>query len=147
MPGRAGRYAMRAAILGGLLMSGVLPACAATLTVDVEGKMASSGPVRMVLYDGPNGFRHEDSAIAVLSAKPDGNRASATFENLKPGRYAVIVYQDENGNRKLDLFMGMFPEESWGLSQDPVVMGPPSFDASAFDVAQGPNKVDIHLKD
>ena len=130
-----------------LLMAGVVPSWAATLTVDVHGKMKPDGAIRIALYDKADGFRHEASAVAVLSAKPDGGHASAVFDNLKPGRYAVIAYQDENGNRKLDLFMGMFPEESWGLSQDPTVMGPPSFDASAFNVADGSQTIGIRLRD
>ena len=38
--------------------------------------------------------------------------------NLKPGRYAVAVYHDENSNRKLDRAFTGIPTEEYGFSND-----------------------------
>ena len=51
-----------------------------------------------------------------------------------PGRYALMAYHDENANGKLDLRLGMFPIEGYGLSRNPKVMGPPAFEDSAFEL-------------
>ena len=67
------------------------------------------------------------------------------FHNMPAGRYAVLAYHDENGNGKLDMIMGMFPDEGWGLSNDPTVIGPPRFEASAFDVAEPETGVIVPL--
>ena len=67
------------------------------------------------------------------------------FGDTAPGRYAVIAYHDKNDNKKLDLILGMFPNEGWGLSNDPKVIGPPSFAASAFELAEPSSSLTVHL--
>lgn len=57
------------------------------------------------------------------------------FRNVAPGRYAIALLHDENGNGKIDKAL-MIPTEGFGFSRDaPVRMGPPPFSAAAFDVA------------
>lgn len=72
----------------------------------------------------------------MLSAPAQKAVVSVRFDGVPPGRYAVMAYHDANDNKKLDLRFGMFPKEGWGLSNNPKVMGPPSFDASAFVVTE-----------
>ncbi|TWB34546.1 DUF2141 domain-containing protein [Nitrospirillum pindoramense] len=125
-----------AAFLGALFVHAA--AAAGDLTVTVEGIEPGPGAVRVVLYDKADGFRHEDKAAAVQSVPATQASVTAAFLNLPPGQYAVIAYHDANGNGKLDLTLGMFPSEGWGLSLDPTVLGPPRFGASAFDVGADP---------
>ncbi|OIQ95092.1 hypothetical protein GALL_228970 [mine drainage metagenome] len=124
----------RAALMGLLLLAplGLRPALAADLSVAVTGVRGTQGAVRVDLYNGPAGFRHEDQAFKVLAVPARPGTVQVTFKGLAPGRYAVIAYHDENGNGRLDRFMGMIPTEGWGLSNDPEVLGPPGFDPSAF---------------
>lgn len=114
------------------------PGVAADLTVTVSGVKATPAPttIRMALYNDAKSFRHEPQALQVISVPAAEGSVSGVFHNIAPGRYAVLAYHDENGNGKLDLLLGMFPSEGWGLSNDPSVLGPPGFDASAFDVAE-----------
>lgn len=125
--------AMRAACAA-LLAASAQPASAADLTVTLTGVYPGKGRLHVALYAGPDGFRHEDKALRRETADANGESATVQFRGLPRGRYAVMVYQDANGNGKLDLRFGMFPKEAWGLSNDPRVMGPPSFSASAFDI-------------
>jgi len=56
-----------------------------------------------------------------------------TFEGLKPGRYAVAAFHDENANGKVDLnFLGL-PCEGYGFSRT-TPFGKPSFDDTAFEL-------------
>jgi len=103
------------------------------------------GAIRVVLYKGPDGFRHEDRAYQVLSASARSTAVSVTFHNIPAGQYAILAYHDENDNKKLDLRFGMFPKEGWGLSNDPKVMGPPSFSASSFDVGASPIAIKVQM--
>jgi uncharacterized protein (DUF2141 family) len=112
-----------------------LTAQAADLRVTVSGVHETKETIRIALYAGEDGFRHEEHAYRVLTIPARTGDVSATFSGIAPGRYAVIAYHDENGNGRLDMMLGMFPDEGWGLSNDPTVIGPPSFDASAFEVA------------
>jgi uncharacterized protein (DUF2141 family) len=61
---------------------------------------------------------------------------SLDFADVVPGRYAIAVLHDENGNGKVDRALGLMPKEGFGFSRDaPVRMGPPSFKQASFDVA------------
>lgn len=120
-------------------------ATAADLDVTAAQIMPGPGSIRFVLYRGANGFRHEDKAFKVLSAKADGAYASVRFQDLPPGQYAVLAYHDANSDQKLDLRFGMFPKEGWGLSNNPKVMGPPSFSASSFAVTDQNRSIKIEM--
>lgn len=55
-----------------------------------------------------------------------------------PGTYAIAIYHDKNANRRFDKnFLGL-PSEPYGISNNPAItFGPPSLEASAFQV-EGP---------
>jgi len=120
-------------------------AAAADLEVTAAQIMPGSGSIRFILYRGPEGFRHEDKAFKVLSARADTISESVRFQDLPPGQYAVMAYHDANGDQKLDLRFGMFPKEGWGLSNNPKVMGPPSFSASSFALADRNSSIRIEM--
>lgn len=65
---------------------------------------------------------------------------------LKPGKYAVAVYHDENGNRKLDRNFTGIPREEYGFSNDARgVMSAPDFKDQLFE-HKGDTVIRIHLK-
>lgn len=48
------------------------------------------------------------------------------------GDYALALVHDENGNGRMDTFLGM-PREGFGFSRDaPVRFGPPRFEDARF---------------
>lgn len=100
----------------------------------------------MALYADADSFRHEDRALQVLSAPANSDSASVVFDGVKPGRYAVVAYHDANDNKRLDLLLGMFPREGWGLSNNPKVVGPPAFEPSAIDVAEPKTQTLVWLR-
>ena len=54
---------------------------------------------------------------------------------IAPGNYALSLIHDENGNGRLDTFLGI-PREGFGFSRNPRIrMGPPRFDECVFQVA------------
>lgn len=95
-----------------------------------------------------------DSAQAWTSGKPVRAAAasaadatpSAKIVALPPGTYAVRVFQDVDGDGKMGKNPFGMPTEPFGFSKDaPVMMGPPAFDAAAFEVKAGANVQVIHL--
>lgn len=128
------RTFLSAAFLATLLVGG--QAAAAELEVVVRQIAHDKGAVKAVLYASPETFRKEDKALAVRSLPAQAGELSFAFDGLAPGRYAVVAYHDENGNGQLDRFLGMIPTEGWGLSNNPEVSGPPSFEPCAFTVAE-----------
>ncbi|KQX25152.1 hypothetical protein ASD39_13930 [Sphingomonas sp. Root50] len=135
-------------VLGlGLAGAGLLPAIADAADLEVTASHVVPGPgsIRFVLYRGAEGFRHEDKAFRVLSAPAGTGSASVHFQDVPPGRYAVMAYHDANDDRKLDLRLGMFPKEGWGLSNNPRVMGPPGFAPSSFAVDEPDRSIVIEM--
>lgn len=69
------------------------------------------------------------------------------FANVSPRRYAVIAYQDQNRNGRLDLRMFGPPLEPHGASLDPPPrIGPPRFRDIAFSVDQAGRDLTVVLR-
>ncbi|AXV89399.1 hypothetical protein CJO78_17575 (plasmid) [Ralstonia solanacearum] len=124
-------------------------ASAATLTVTVEGARSRQGTVRAALFrDAAHWLKPDDAARASVAALDSVTGDSVTFvyADLSAGRYALSVFQDANGDGKLDTNPAGLPIELYGFSRDVRGrFGPPSFDAAAIDV-QGDQHVTIHLR-
>lgn len=138
---------MKAMMGAGILaaMLGAAPAHAGDLSVTLRGVEAKGGNLRVALYAKPETFKKEALAEAVLSQPARTGEMVFTFPAVAPGTYAVVAYHDANVNGKMDLILGMFPDEGWGLSNDPDVIGPPPFADSAFTVGEGPTDIAITL--
>jgi acyl-CoA reductase-like NAD-dependent aldehyde dehydrogenase/uncharacterized protein (DUF2141 family) len=76
-----------------------------------------------------NAMRHNFIPLA----DPDAGLQRIDIGPLPPGRYAVSVYLDENGNHQLDKNWIGIPKEPVGVSNNPKGrMGPPHFDECSF---------------
>ncbi len=117
----------------------------ARLLVNLKEIRDAIGDVRVSLYREPETFRKEDRAVKVVSTPAVKGELQVVFEGLPAGRYAIMAYHDENSDGKLNLRLGMFPTEGYGLSNNPQVIGPPRFAESAFDVAGPETSISIEL--
>lgn len=115
-----------------------------SLTVKVEGVKSAKGNIRAALYADPKTFRKEAQAVAVIQAAASPGEVSLSWPDVKPGKYAVVVYHDEDANGELNRRFGMFPTEGYGLSNNPKVSGPPPFEPSAFEVS-GATEIMVEL--
>lgn len=79
-----------------------------------------------------------ESFKSQIIAVPASGAATAAFDGLPEGKYAVRIFQDLNDNKKMD-FNGQMPAEPFGFSNVAMLMGPPSYSDSAFDLTE--NKV------
>ncbi len=76
---------------------------------------------------------------AVLEA--DGFR----FDDLAPGRYAVAVFHDVNGNGELDRIPPGVPTEPYGFSNGVGRFAPPNFQRALVPVGGGETTVVVSL--
>jgi uncharacterized protein (DUF2141 family) len=138
---------MKRLLLCSTLLAALLApsAQAADLVVNVLDVRPGGGEVKLLLFDREDGFRKEDKARQVLRLPAGASAVTGTFAGLPAGRYAVIAYHDENGDGKLNLRLGMFPKEGYGLSNNPKPLGPPKFADAAFDLPDASLRVDIRL--
>lgn len=121
------------------------PTLAADLEVKVHAVRSADGQVRLALYEREEGFRKEEQARQLVALPAANGEVLAVFRELPSGRYAVLVYHDENGDGKLNLRLGMFPKEGYGLSNNPKLSGPPKFRDAAFDLGESGARIDIRL--
>lgn len=116
-----------------------------SLDVVLAGVQHDRGQLRVGLYVEAKAFRKEAQALRVKTAAARAGELVLRFDELAPGRYAIMAYHDEDGNGELNRRFGMFPTEGYGLSNNPKPVGPPAFEDSAFDVPAPDDRVRIEL--
>lgn len=120
-----------------IILIGILAAAASVATyaqpmkVVVKDVSATSGTIRVSVFNTADSFLKEPVAIVVVRATQ--GQVTAEFTGLANGTYALSVVHDANNNQVLDSnFMGM-PTEGFGFSNDAMgLMGPPNFKKAAF---------------
>ena len=137
-------------LLAGLLALALTPASAAplaTLIIKVEKVSVRGGDLRVALYN-EQGYPLDNGdtvADAVVPAKP--GETIVTLAGIKPGLYAVKMFQDFNRNGKFDMNWFGWPLEKFGFSNDAHPgLSEPSFDATKFELRPGTNTITIHLQ-
>ncbi|CAN7583384.1 MULTISPECIES: DUF2141 domain-containing protein [unclassified Variovorax] len=122
-----------------------LGALAADLTLSVVDGPATEATLYVALFDSAEGYAG-NKALAAQTMPLRAGAARLAFPGLAPGRYALRVFADENGNGKLDTNpMGM-PTERYGFSNDAKGnRAAPGFDAASFSV-DADLKTVIHLR-
>lgn len=118
----------------------------AALDVAVENMRSARGLIRVCLTADPDNFPNcIDDRDAVKRTIPAGQHA-LHFGALPRGDYAVAVIHDENGNAKLDTFMGI-PKEGFGFSRNPPIrFGPPRFTAARFRIDSDAEAQQIQMR-
>lgn len=134
------------------------PAQAADIEFEVRGVRVGAGPVRAALFANA---RDLAAALQVRAAVTDSGEIAPgiftresdfphppkesieapalsrtiqlRFTDVEPGEYALAVYQDRNGDNRLDMTLGRVALEPWGLSNDPRPPDrPPTWDEAKF---------------
>jgi len=106
------------------------------LSVNLSQIKNDKGSIFVELYADPATFRKSAKAFKIIKTQAVEGVLTVTFEQLAAGAYAVLTYHDEDGNNEMNKRFGMIPTEGYGLSNNPKVMGPPSFKDSQFEVSK-----------
>lgn len=139
---RATAFALPAALLAtplitGAAIAGVGPQGGAPLSVAVSGLHSTKGRIIACLWRDKAGFPScAKSRTALRVTLPvSATSMDVRFPDVAPGRYAVTIEHDENGDGKMGHnFIGM-PTEGVGVSNNPG--GMPGWDKSLFSTAPG----------
>lgn len=137
---------MRALVifLGILFFPGAL--LAAELTVTVTGIRSARGVVRIAVFDNPDDFP-QGAEIASANVAARIGSVVVRLTDLAPGRYAVAMHHDENGNGEMDTVFFVIPREGYGFSNDArVIFAPPVFAAAAFTLAPGGGAISLEAR-
>lgn len=138
---------MQSLIKPSLLISTVLlaaTASAATIEVKVSSVVGGRGKVNVAVCDKE---RFLKDCLYSGSAPAQANDTVVTIQNVPKGTWAVLAYQDENQNDKLDRNLIGIPSENYGFSRDARgKFGPPDFNDAAIDVRDETMAVTIKLR-
>ncbi|WP_426389805.1 DUF2141 domain-containing protein [Variovorax sp. R-27] len=119
-------------------------ALAADLSLSVADGPTAEATLYVALYNDAAGYA-DSKAVASQTAPMREGKARLVFAGLAPGRYALRVFADENGNGKLDTNLMGMPTERYGFSNDAKGnRAAPSFEAAAISVDADLQTV-IHL--
>jgi uncharacterized protein (DUF2141 family) len=109
----------------------------ADLQIRFDNVTIQKGIIYIGLYKTEADFNNKQAfkraKINLASLKP-GQPVMCSFTDLPKGTYAVLSVQDLNFNEKLDFNQDFMPEEPWGLSNNKMVYGPPSWSDAKFDL-------------
>jgi uncharacterized protein (DUF2141 family) len=118
---------------------------AADLTVGIEGLKNANGQVLVAVFDRAADFLKQPVRVAAVNAQQGTVKVS--IAGLPAGDYALSVFQDENGNGKLDKNVVGMPTEPYGFSNDAVGnYGPPSFQDATVRLADTGGTATIALR-
>lgn len=104
------------------------------LTVNVTGIRGTKGGIIVKLYNRKKDFPKEKSVYKRVYSEFNAATVAVTFADIPTGDYAVLLYHDKNGNRKVDTNLIGIPKEPHGISRNIKLFGPPKFDKCKFHV-------------
>ncbi len=107
-----------------------------TLSIKVKGIEQLKGTLRVAIFNQKKTFLTKDWVVGKVA---DANAAVVTFEfaGLEKGDYAVSLFQDLNGNEKLDKNFVGAPTEPYAFGNDAFgVFGPPTFEEASIKLVE-----------
>ncbi len=126
-----------------------LPSGSAALVLAVRGLHGPGGTLFASLHDRADAFPGATPLSGGQRLVPvTGADAEVRFENVAPGRYAVSLFHDQNGNGRLDSNWVGAPTEGYGASRNALpALGAPTFEENAIVVTGvTPVVVEMHYR-
>lgn len=103
-----------------------------TITVTIDNVTSNQGTVGMALHTAETFMKA--APVMTKSSIIENNKVVITFENVKPGEYAILANHDANSNGKMDFRENGMPLESYGASNNVMNFGPPQYSDAKFTV-------------
>lgn len=119
----------------------VTAAQAASVTVVVDNIASGKGVVNVALCD--KDLSREGCPV-YQEGKASLGSMTFTFENVPPGPWAAVAYQDENRNGQFDRLLGI-PQEPYAISNGAADNMVPRLKDAIMPVSDGANEIHIKL--
>ena len=130
-----------------LMLCAAAPAAppGATLVLDVGNVRNGAGRVHVDLCVEREFLK--DGCPLTIEVPAKAGVTMLTMRGIPPGRYAVQLFHDENGNGKVDRGLFGIPKEGVGFSNDaPIRLGPPKFADAAIAIVPGSQRIAIRMR-
>jgi uncharacterized protein (DUF2141 family) len=107
------------------------------LRVDVSDIANNKGLIEFALYKNPAVFTQAGKTHRLFRLDAQKGMVSYTFKDLEAGKYAVVVYHDENHNKICDKNFFGIPTEAYAFSNNMrPKLSAPSFEECAIKLQQ-----------
>jgi uncharacterized protein (DUF2141 family) len=105
------------------------------LTVKITSMENQKGLIEIGLYNDAKKFPKVGQTLKMIRLKPNGKERTYVFKDLKPGKYAVCTFHDENANKICDKNILGIPTEAFAFSNNirPII-SVPTFEQCATNV-------------
>jgi uncharacterized protein (DUF2141 family) len=114
-----------------------------SVSVTVKGIQKHEGKIIASISNDMESFPQSGGLKSVVAEVTKEGDILVKFEGILEGKYAIVLYQDLNDNKQLDM-NGQMPAEPFGFSNTTMLMGPPNFMQCAFDLKED-TAMDINL--
>lgn len=114
-----------------------------SVSVTVKGIQKHEGKIIASISNDMESFPQSGGLKSVVAEVTKEGDILVKFEGILEGKYAIVLYQDLNDNKQLDM-NGQMPAEPFGFSNTTMLMGPPNFMQCAFDLNED-TAMDINL--
>jgi uncharacterized protein (DUF2141 family) len=118
------------------------------INIEIEGLRNQQGEVCLNIFSGSRGFPSDSEKAVKKQCFPITKRPlTVTLGGLKYGSYAVSVYHDQNGDKKLNRDSLGIPAEGFGFSNNPFVgTAPAKYREALLIVAGESTNIKIMMK-
>lgn len=120
-------------------------ALAADVTVTITDISEPTGMIHWALYDNAEAFDNGGMPVLAGRSRVSGERLQTTVHDLAPGRYAVRLYHDADGNGEMNTNLLGIPTEGYGFSNGAGNFGPADFDDAAVAV-EGDTVIEVNVR-
>jgi uncharacterized protein (DUF2141 family) len=120
-----------------------------TLEIRVTNIENGSGTIYVAVQDSAENWLDSDPEIKpfrdATQAVSSTDDLLISLEGLPPGKYAVSVFQDLDGDAELATNFIGFPKEPFGFSAPMGKFGPPKFEEAAVEFSGEDTSVEVML--
>jgi uncharacterized protein (DUF2141 family) len=122
-------------------------AATATLTINIDGIKTPTGAIMVAVFDSEAAHDKGGKPAHVAMVPVSAATATNVIPGLAPGRYAVKLFHDVNGNGQMDSNPFGMPLEPFAFSNNALPQGgPATWGQASFDVPAGAATTSISFR-
>ena len=106
-------------------------------TIIIKGVEHEEGKIDVKIYKDKETFLKESLAVEVIRKKPTKDETIIPLSKIHEGKFAIVVYHDEDGNGELKTGLFRRPKEGFAFSNNYIPKGPPKFKKAAIILEHG----------
>ena len=91
----------------------------------------------VIVYLNKDNFLNEELATESIRKKPTKGETIISLSKLHEGKIAIVIYHDENNDKKLNTGLFWRPKEGFAFSNNYTPKGPPKFKKAIIKLIHG----------